>query len=1083
MRVYGQNGAADGAAANAECSVTDEAVATLTDGCTVLLSSVHTAGSEAMSVSVTDSAFTTQVPLRVWFPQDVSIEAADAVLNAVAGVRDAGSCAGPQYQQTELVAAAGWGGTGLTGMVSYTDVTCLVSFESSNTSAVIIDGTVAHGVAPGTSTMSLAGEAGASVRAGSMSPGLVVSEEEVTVMLLSAELVNSAAFISGVPSEVALGDPGASFEAEATFDRVLRAEGAEGLIHVYAVFSDGNSQEVTQAEGVDVAVRDQYSASLVVTTETTGSATFLAAVPVGASDFSSADALVARWVDTCPGGGDIATGSGRADVVLPRPSSVSAYVTQPRITSAGDPAAEAPISVSTSSTLQVTLAYEDGTSRDFSTDARTAYQLLSGEHLVEVVSPNVAQVIHGASGFGPVSIQVSFPEYADNLTAVVSLDVVGLDHLDAITHPYPPFAGSDTLNETTLSIVQCSAVYQRAVIAVTAVLTDHTAWDITAHSDYTVAPSTGMRLDVEGVVSATHVGVYSVVAGYAGATSPSLMLAVDDSSLAAVSVAFTTTWDGGTTFSATRNTARALSATMVFGDGTQLDDIVQGAQSSWLPVEQLASFSSDTQSAISVSETGWASLLANHHRALTLSVNATCTAGLLSAHELPSDMDVVYANLLPVANDVDLGNEYGPQFVAGETGDFEVDVRLQTGSSGATLNLYDIMLEFDAADLRATACAVGADWAPYSFTCTINDPPDAVLLTGTEISTLLSGQVTLATITFASQRAFDTASVVGSVRGLQTSAFNASIADGTSYPIIAGQGAVAGKLASSSRRSLLLQETLPTVARSGLEGLLARQRRWHTNAQQWARRALQGGATQTEVLGDVDGNGVFDTFDVQAAKKWVAAIGGFTDPTGLPEFQRQQLDPTLDFLSSPSTTTNCPPGWVHGTPCPSSKDVQFLSYVYAKYYRFVQLSSMEDVAQAVRPPATPQGVLSVAVLVYGSDGLLVRDATEIKYEIETASAANRRMQVEYGENAAEMGAGVVVSASRGDDGRYVMNSTGDPANDHRFEEEAGVGLGILVYTYDSDGQGGDERIFAFQGSSLQSKGTFLAFTEFDFPAA
>eukprot|EP00854_Cymbomonas_tetramitiformis_P007002 gene7002-8348_t len=1042
-RVFSEHGVADASVQDAECTSAAEGDVIALSGCTLSLTDQHTAGSRAVLVNVADGAFAVTVALLVWYPQSVSVTIADATLNAIAGSTPPGStppppCVACLYQRSAVQLWVSWGGTGLVATV-LTDVSHLIAFASSNsTTASVVRNTVV-GHTPGSSQISIS--AGAADVVARTRIDVVVSDVPVTVTSLQANLFVSAVW-SGVPTRVSTDDR-MSFTATVSFKRTLRAEGQEGVVYVCALFSDGSVQDVTRAEGAHVVVDPIYNTSLEVDHRRLGGADFTGVVPVGASPLSSSTALSCTWTDVLNGGGEIGSGYGQAIVDLPLPTSASIILTSSKITRPSDPSTSDPINTPTSTAATVTVTFEDGTTKDFSLDSRAVLTVFSGDDLVRFTSANIAQVKPDTSSFGPVEIEVTFPIYAPGLTATASLSVVGMSHLKVSSAPYPAFPGSEVINETVLSNVLCSETFQRSQLAVTSYLTDGTSRVVTTYSTFSNTPSAGMSIDAGAVVSVSAAGVYQVRASYATVDTNAISMLADASPLGAVSVSFTTSWAKGPTFSAIRGNSKALSATMTFTDGTQFTDIVNGVQSSWISPTDIATFTSEMPKKISVTDSGIATIGANHYQDVQLTVTAKCTGGQFTL--LPEDSERVYVNLMPDENDFDLGDLYGLQFSnaiqIGST--FDVPVRVQVGP--AMLNLFDLLLEFDSTQLMATACQVGSSWAPYSFTCTLNNPPNQVLITGTEIATSLSGQVSIASVTFEALTSNVFSPIVGTVQGLHTSSFEASQALGNTYPIIAGQGIIVNDAVVGTRRRALLDEHPDHHDRV----MMAYRRRSAERARTLsAHSLLQAG----DILGDVNGDGFFDTFDVQETKKWVAAMDGYKSPAAMSAFQRQQLDPTLEFLSFPSDTLNCPPGWTHGTPCPSTKDAQYLSYVYAKFYRFLKLHSQAELHASMAAPAAPGAPLLLSCPIYASDNAPVKDSTVVKFELAT-SAVNQAMQVTLGSNEASTGDGLLVTAVRTSDGIYSISAMGPTSNGGNFEfDEDGIQVAVIIYTFDAFGE-------------------------------
>ncbi|KAK3274560.1 hypothetical protein CYMTET_17257 [Cymbomonas tetramitiformis] len=1047
-RVYNKYGESDTTTTAATClGLADATVATLSS-CDMVLTSSQSAGESSLSVSVTDGTYSTSVRFRVWFPSSITVTADDAELNAVTGAKQASSCSSSLYQGTELAATATWGGSGLTS-VANVDVTCLVSFESSDSGVASVSGTTATGISLGTATVSISGGASGL----SASTSVTVTDTVVTVSVLSAVLMTGATW-SGVDSSVSLA-PSTAFTAQTTFVQSLTAEEDSGPIYVFAHFSDGYWQEVPSADGSGVTVNSSYSSALTVSMESFGSADFKGTVPDSPSSADSEQLLTATWTDSCDST-TIASGFGGVTVAVATPTSATITASPTKISRSSDGAANSPINTATSSTLTVTGTFDDGTSKDFTLDSRSTYTVTSGGALVEVTvgtSSVTASVIAGTADFGSATIEVSFPTYASSITATTTVTVIGTSSVALSSNPYPTYSGSSSFTESVLSLVQCTSTYQRAVLTATATLSDGTTHDVLSESSYAISQTSGLSVTASnGRVVASADGSYDVTATYYSVASTAFTYTVESNRVSVTSLTHTTSWSGSnfpTTFYAVKDSTKTLSVTAVFSDGTQFTDIVGGTQSSWVEDTEYATFTSDAADKISVTAAGVATLLDNHYQAVALMATSMCSTSDIT--DLVSGTMDVYANLRPATNDVDLGLNDGVQFTSTAVGGtFSVPVQIETGSN--TLNLYDILLTIVDTDVRATACSVGSDWADYTFSCTINDPSTQVLITGTEISTTKSGLVTVATVTLQVQSGASTLSpIVGTIQGLQTSDTSSGISDalGNQVAIVAGLGA--HELSSSRRRQLLEVEILSAYA-SRLANARAQQQR-ELDARRARRHLLQ---TTSDVLGDVNRDGYFDTFDVQALKNWVAGSSGYTDPTSLTTFQRQQFDPTLDFLTAPDDTSKCPQGWTYGTPCPHTQDIVYSNYVYAKFYRWMKLSSPEEVDAAVSVPPEPTGVLTFSVLIYGKDNAVVSDTTVVQFEI-GVTGDNLQMQWSVGTYVSSSEDGVLVTASRPSSGVYTASATGPASNGNSFVVESAVGFVAIVKTYDSEGASANER--------------------------
>eukprot|EP00854_Cymbomonas_tetramitiformis_P024340 gene24340-29573_t len=954
------------------------------------------------------------VTVRVWFPVEVEMSLSDSELDVINRAFQEGQCGQPRYQRAAYYVAATFGGEGLSN-TSAVDVTCAVQVAAVNATVAAVGNGTVQGLAAGRTQLAVVG-GGSGLSSG---VEIAVVDTVVEVSGLSAVLVTSALWDDAVGS-VNL-DPAEQVALGGVLVQKLSKEGDAGPVFVHAQFTDGTVDEVKRADGLHVAVSAEWASSLEVREKATGDADFEGRVPTGGESGWSQSMLLPTWQDTCTGA-NISAGAGEVNVTLANPVSVAVSVQFSKLSRSADPAAAYPISVPTSAALTVTMSYDDGSTKDMTEDERTVYEVTSGIHLVRMAGTSLVAV-DDTEGFGTAAVTVTFPTYgaASNTTASVTVELVGLKNLTLFTSPYPTYSGSESVNKTHFGQVQCTGTPQRGTAKLTATLTDGSSYAVTSSSTFlssntsVVAVSGTVLVPPSGTTGTSEVwGEYEGIRSsfvqklertrmkVMGLFSNLMQVDVSDEEVLITYVELATDWATSHTFSTYQNGTATLSASVAFEDGTEFPDAVSGTQSSWLAVADLLAFSSSDTSKIGISPEGVATLLANHHQAVTLTVTARCASRTIPEDALPSGTDAVYANLRPEVNDVDLGNTYGTQFVAAAAEEvLEVPVWLETGS--ATLNVFDIVLGFNAEHLTAIACSVGSAWAAYGFTCTLNDPPEEVLLTGVEISTDVQGLVQLATVSFSVHAGFDTTPIAATVQGLQTS----TTQHDTEYGAVAGQGGI----------GLLLFEL---------------------------RRGQPVGTLQNgEVLGDVNADGVFNTFDTQDLKKWATGYPGYTmgEVDGLSNFQRRQLDPTLDFLSAPNSTSNCPTGWTAGTPCPSPLDAQYLQYVYANFLRFVKLETQADVAAMVTVPETADGSLLTMVAIYDKLGGAVHsNSTHVRFELGTL--LNQDMRLEVGSDSTVTEDGTLLVTGAGPDnmtGSYTILGAESPDDTgSSSSSEAGV---------------------------------------------
>lgn len=167
---------------------------------------------------------------------------------------------------------------------------------------------------------------------------------------------------------------------------------------------------------------------------------------------------------------------------------------------------------------------------------------------------------------------------------------------------------------------------------------------------------------------------------------------------------------------------------MTFSDGTEIADVVSGA--SWLTISDLLRFETDSAT-IWMDDSGTAHLAGNSLGTVAITATTVCASADAIAEfygiGVSSEVDAtdnVYANLLAGTHQFNAGNALGAKYDPVATGgSIVVPIVFQTGP-GETLSSIDFTLTYEGADLRATACEAGDDWAPYDwfFTCTTNDP-------------------------------------------------------------------------------------------------------------------------------------------------------------------------------------------------------------------------------------------------------------------------------------------------------------------------------------------------------------------------
>eukprot|EP00854_Cymbomonas_tetramitiformis_P001311 gene1311-1899_t len=420
-------------------------------------------------------------------------------------------------------------------------------------------------------------------------------------------------------------------------------------------------------------------------------------------------------------------------VATPRlPVSISVATQFPRIAVVGDAATRPPISLPVASALTVTLRFADGTCTDVSQDERTVYRVVRGAGLVHV--ENGCVTAEGPSGAATIQVSAEhfMPMFSSSarvstpvLQGEVRLVVVLVGGLELTATPFPAFPGSSDKAVVTLRRIHRTSAWQRATINATATLTDGTMYDVSEVASFTSKRPDIVAVAPPNMLVPSRAGVAVIAGQFAGEVKGYLMMRVDATLPATpVHVEARTVWWEGRTFLGEWGASKRLAVRVVFDDGTELPDAVGGAE--WISTPQLLRFESGVEAAVAVDAHGVATLLGNHHRAVELTVTAACPEA--EGLQMPQSVEQVYANLEPSIGDVDLGRRWGLQFPAAAHGEVvAVEVRVNSGA-GALLE-YDIEVQVDAAHLQVQGCVQGRDWAG-AFQCTINAPPEIVLLHG-----------------------------------------------------------------------------------------------------------------------------------------------------------------------------------------------------------------------------------------------------------------------------------------------------------------------------------------------------------------
>ncbi|KAK3238477.1 hypothetical protein CYMTET_51513 [Cymbomonas tetramitiformis] len=1042
--IYSSGG--DATISGASCSFAGNAttIYASVSECVVMLSSSHSAGAAELSLVVGYAEYTTELPLRVWFPVAVSLQALQPTLHAIQGAHADASCGASLHQTSEIIATATFGGDSLSSFS--VDVTCLVSFASSAPEVAAISGSLVRGLAAGTASVVIDGGSPSLEATAPVS----VSADEVSVTALHGVLATGATW-TDIPSSVSMAED-EMFTAVVSVEQTLTSEGSAGHLFFYAHMSDGNWEDMTISNGLQVALNESFSTMMTVE----GGAEYYTGEVSSGAETSSGAMLIGTWIDACSNA-TLGSGSAPITITLAAPTSAAVGSQYASIAREGDAVSSSPVNKPSSSQLTVWMTYEDGTVKDLTDDARTQYTIISGNELAAMVGASV-EATADATGNGEVRVQVSFPSYraAANITTEVTLEVVTFTSLSASANPYPSFSGSSTV--TVLRQVQCTGKFQRARATVTAYLSDGSSYDVTGYAS--LSSSNTEALTVSGTTLISHtVGEADVNAIWSGQAASALSMTVTGSQATVTSLLHTTQWSDGASFVAEKESTKVLSVTAYFDDGTRYTDAISGVD--WISSAEYLQFSSDVPTRISISSVGVVTLLDNHYTSVALEAASVCADGSIT--QVASAADDVYPNLEPILGDVDMGNRYGAQFASLSTGE-EIAIDIRINSNTANLLAFQVVVEFDTSYLSAQECVVGSDWSSYSFICTINDPTNEALVLGSSAQSAAQGSsLTVATLTLRALAQTISTPITGRI-------VNMAREDGEDAAAVIDAGTGSVSISVAARRSLAGSHTPGSLPDPQL-----RHRQAHmlsVAVQQRRRRRLSEDGCA--VYGDVNADCAFDVKDVLFVQRYLAGLEGYTDLSALSTFQRQQMDPTLDYLRlTYDYAALCETDQVHGTPCPNSADALYLLNVVGKLYRFLVASTAADTVILT-------DVLQVRALVYTHDNAQATSHTAVQVEIGTA--LNSDMVFTQGTEIGGTQDGVMASAAHTGAGYYQVTAQSSGCG---FAAEADVGVVIMLQTYDQLNETSEQRQFPFYGTAVSpfgSKGySFDAFTTHQLP--
>ena len=661
------------------CALTNaqtvSSVVSVSGSCLLVMTQAQVESATGVSLEVayvSTATFATSIVFDVFSPGPIAISAPDTTLNVIqnaAGVTLSGCTASSvtryPYQSTRIKATAT---TALPQGVFTLDLTHIVTFSVDSASVVAVgSGTtwnLLSGKSAGGATVYL-GTHNAETQPTPPSLSVTVSDTPVHVVSMVSRLVTHVTWESQ-PSLMYVF--GTNISAGVMVSQHLLAEGDTGLLYSTVAWSDGASGDVgyDALDGLD-EVKAMSGTSNVVMHEPQSFGNSDSFWKMGVAVAASRECVSSVNVNWTVCGSTMAVANVPMFLDLPDAVSTSLQAIESRLTGPDDDARHVPINVSTATSLEVVVAFSDGTTRDMTSDSRVTYSTTSSACGVADNVDDTVMTVSGAraAGCSEVVVLATVVLGTTTLTANHTVPLIYLDRIAVDFVGYP--AHNSFVTVTKLYQLECqSGVYQHAAPRVTAHLTDQQEVTVTNQSSLQSANTAVVSVSGTTRLLATHAGSSVVTASFGTVpTITSGTLLVDSTVASATAVA----WDvyGATGPESTlMDYVDGLSAAPTDVTFAQMDgqsgaltynNIGGSAFTSpqWVDITTMVSFSTSNAQAISVDATGTLTMRGNAYTAVGLEAQLSCSTGM-------SIQKTVKANLNPLELDVDAGEASGFQF-------------------------------------------------------------------------------------------------------------------------------------------------------------------------------------------------------------------------------------------------------------------------------------------------------------------------------------------------------------------------------------------------------------------------------------
>jgi hypothetical protein len=687
----------------------------LSPQCTqVILNGSETTGAAGDAISVVYQNFTSSVLIRVWYPTlPVPLQTSPDILRPIEGwlTLDSGGECRQQYQQATLDVLADFMYSAAESPVFTVSVlphlSHLVNSSDPNVVTVSGDGLTLIAVSPGVSAISCGP---------SVTPSMVtVTNTSIAVSSLDVTLF-SGLTLNLPPSPYApLSTQLASISVEQTFASITTPIYVSLLLvldggHIHLLDQQDDSVLVTSLAPGVVEVSD-------------GQVT-----PIGAG---AGELIRVTLVSPCTGA--IAAGNGSAEITTPNPLRLDVSQSSTLVTYPGDTASIG--GVPTYLSLTVTLVFPDNLTRETTGDPLTAYNVLLGAGLVDLMVGESEILITPSDpnrlASGPVLIMVSYQDYP--ISTNVSFEVVTYRGIMLLSTPFPAYEGSSTINKSTLFQIESTGVFQQAALELNALLSDGSSVPVTQSSlafYEAVPPSVSI---VGTIISVTQPGTYQIQ-GQLGSSVSMIDLEVTSQPVS-ISALRNFSLSGVTdTFSGTQGSIATLNLGVTFSDATQYPGFIPDASGVF---PRVLSLTVDTPSVVSINPlTGQVTLQNNHHSMVAITASTTGTTQLVAQTRFA-------CNLQPAIGDVDLGMPGGipvPSLLVGEM----VSVPLVVNAGTQLLGRAQLTISYSIQTLGVVSVSQNSSW-PGTLQHT-NNAGIGLLSICADSASGLAGRVYLGTI-------------------------------------------------------------------------------------------------------------------------------------------------------------------------------------------------------------------------------------------------------------------------------------------------------------------------------------------------